>query len=64
MTTIARQTEYLQKLNKLNKEFGLAIKYDPRCGSYYIEDQVDHDFEYIDYHEDSSNDYRTEFALN
>ena len=47
MTTVMRQNEYLKKLNELNKEYGLAVKYDPDKGSYYLEDQVDYDFEYI-----------------
>ena len=48
MTTIKRQKEYLDKLNELNREFGLAVKFNPKSGLYYLEDQVDYDYEYID----------------
>lgn len=48
MTTVMRQNEYLKKLNELNQSYGLAVKYDPAADSYYLEDQVDYDFEYIE----------------
>lgn len=62
MTTIKRQKEYLDRLNELNKEFGLAVKFDPSKGRYYLEDQVDYDYINIDCEIDSI-DQSTSFKL-
>lgn len=48
MTTVARQKEYLDRLNELNREFGLAVKFNPNSGRYYLEDLVDYDSVDID----------------
>ena len=62
MTTIKRQKEYLNRLNELNKEYGLAVKFNPKVGRYYLEDQVDYDYINIDCEIDSI-DQSTSFKL-
>ena len=42
------QDEYLRKLNDLNRSYGMAIKYDPEVQAYYLEDQVDFDYDWVD----------------
>lgn len=54
--------EYLTKLNELNKEYGMVIKYDINTGSYYLEDQIEFDYDFIECEINPTTD-RTEFRF-